>query len=42
MAYDPGTGQLVLFGGDDFADTWTWNGSDWTELTPSTSPLARE
>ena len=47
MAYDPGTGQLVLFGGVDsnsgneFADTWTWNGSDWTELTPSTSPLAR-
>ena len=45
MAYDPGTGQLVLFGGNDgsgtVADTWIWNGSDWTELSPATSPPAR-
>jgi hypothetical protein len=45
MAYDPGTGQLVLFGGNDgsgpLADTWTWNGSNWTEQSPSTSPSAR-
>ena len=45
MAYDPGTGQLVLFGGNDgsgpVADTWTWDGSSWTEQSPSTSPPAR-
>ena len=43
--YDPGTGQLVLFGGNDgsgpLADTWTWDGSNWTEQSPSTSPSAR-
>ncbi len=45
MTYDPGTGQLVLFGGNDgtgpLADTWTWNGSTWTALSPATSPPAR-
>ena len=45
MAYDPGTGQLVLFGGYDggfLDDTWTWNGSTWTQMTPATSPPARD
>src|ERR1019366_8461497 len=46
MAYDPSTGQLVLFGGSDgsgeLADTWTWNGSTWAEQLPSTSPPARQ
>jgi hypothetical protein len=45
MAYDPGTRQLVLFGGYDggfLDDTWTWNGSTWTQLTPATSPPARD
>lgn len=23
---------------DDYSDTWTWNGTDWTELLPTTSP----
>jgi hypothetical protein len=46
MAYDPGTGQLVLFGGVTSAgsvlrDTWTWNGTDWTQLHPGTIPPAR-
>jgi hypothetical protein len=45
MAYDPGSGQLVLFGGEsccgNLADTWTWNGSTWSELSPSVSPPAR-
>jgi hypothetical protein len=45
MAYDPGTGQLVLFGGNDgsgvLADTWTWNGSDWAEQSPATSAASR-
>ena len=47
MAYDPGTGQLVLFGGNDqnnqttLSDTWSWDGSNWTALNPSTVPPAR-
>jgi hypothetical protein len=38
MAYDAATGQVVLFGGghnnypgDHWGDTWTWDGSDWTQ-----------
>ena len=46
MAYDAATGTVVLFGGDgssgDLGDTWTWNGTTWTEQTPATSPPARE
>jgi uncharacterized repeat protein (TIGR02543 family) len=46
MAYDPGTGQLVLFGGDggpsDLNDSWTWNGSTWTQLSPATSAPLRQ
>ena len=46
MAFDPGTGQLVLFGGtnneaDPVNDTWTWDGSTWTQQSPATSPSAR-
>ena len=46
MAFDPGLGQLVLFGGFDspvgfYADTWTWDGTTWTELHPPASPSAR-
>ena len=45
MAYDPATGNMVLFGGDNsgglLADTWTWNGTTWTQLSPATSPPAR-
>ena len=47
MAYDPASQQLVLFGGENNAgggalgDTWTWSGSTWSELDPSTSPSAR-
>jgi Putative Ig domain/Galactose oxidase, central domain len=37
---------MVLFGGQDDAgqddsDTWTWNGTTWTQQTPATSPTAR-
>jgi hypothetical protein len=38
MAYDPGTGHIVLFGGATgttnrtFGDTWTWDGTNWTQL----------
>ena len=45
MAFDPGTGQLILFGGTGttgaLADTWTWNGITWTQLHPAASPTAR-
>jgi len=46
VAYDSGTGQVVVFGGSgvagDLHDTWTWNGTTWTQLSPATSPPARE
>ena len=44
MAFDAAHGQVVLFGGrpaaddGDFADTWTWDGNDWTEQHPPTIP----
>jgi hypothetical protein len=42
MAYDPATGSLVLFGGNnasgDLNDTWTWNGSTWTQVDDSGDP----
>jgi len=47
MAGDPATGTVVLFGGSPshpgghLGDTWTWNGSDWAQANPPTSPPAR-
>ena len=50
MAYDAARGQVVLFGGSggvrrygvhDFGDTWTWDGSDWTQQHPAHSPSPR-
>jgi hypothetical protein len=46
MAYDAAHDLVVLFGGqgsggDPLADTWTWNGSDWTKLSPVHSPSPR-
>ena len=39
------TNGAILFGGFDgtnyLADTWTWDGTNWTEQTPATSPPAR-
>jgi hypothetical protein len=37
---------VILFGGDGpdgvgLGDTWSWNGSTWTQLFPSNSPSAR-
>jgi hypothetical protein len=48
MAYDGATGNVVLFGGccnssdSWFDDTWTWDGTTWTQQTPATSPPARD
>jgi hypothetical protein len=47
MAYDAATRTVVLFGGSsgggiaDLGDTWSWNGTTWTEQHPATSPPAR-
>jgi uncharacterized protein (TIGR03437 family) len=47
MAYDPVHGQVVLFGGSagnnlgSLNDTWVWDGTNWTEVFPQTSPPAR-
>lgn len=46
MGYDPTDGYMVLFGGtdsvNDFNDTWTFNGTSWTELSLTVSPEERE
>ncbi len=47
MVYDAATGQVVMFGGSTnppagrVNDTWLWNGTTWTEASPSASPAAR-
>jgi uncharacterized protein (TIGR03437 family) len=49
MAYDSAHGQVVLFGGENFeqslqpnfSDTWVWDGANWTQESPQTSPPAR-
>jgi uncharacterized protein (TIGR03437 family) len=49
MAYDSAHNQVVMFGGNGpfqpgcsyLGDTWIWNGSEWTQATPQTSPPAR-
>lgn len=46
FAYDPITKTAVLFGGNpgDFVylgDTWTWDGTTWTQQFPPVSPSAR-
>ena len=42
MAYDAANGTVVLFGGQTTSralnDTWTWDGSGWTQAHPATSP----
>jgi hypothetical protein len=44
MAYDVADQSIVLFGGESRSrsldDTWTWDGSAWTQANPATSPPA--
>jgi len=48
-AYHPPSGTVVLFGGmvcqgsrcSDQDDTWTWNGTVWTEQSPAVAPTSR-
>ena len=46
MAYDPATGDVVMFGGDGasgqpLADTWLWDGSAWSPALAASHPPAR-
>jgi hypothetical protein len=45
MAYDAARGQVVLFGGScssgGLNDTWVWDGANWVQKFPATSPPAR-
>jgi MBG domain/Putative Ig domain/Abnormal spindle-like microcephaly-assoc'd, ASPM-SPD-2-Hydin/Galactose oxidase, central domain len=45
MAYDSFMSRLVLFGGSqagsgnpDYNDAWTWDGANWTQLSPAGGP----
>jgi hypothetical protein len=44
MAFDPGSQRVLLFGGGSANsdpsrnDTWTWDGTTWTELRPADAP----
>ncbi len=48
IAYDAATGTVVLFGGNstqshsNLGDTWTWDGTTWTQQHPAASPPVRE
>lgn len=50
MAYDATRGQVLLFGGYEgeptsatsLSDTWMWDGSTWTQLSPAQSPSPRD
>lgn len=48
MAYDAAIGKVILFGGQvsvegsNSNDTWAWDGSNWTQLSPANSPPPRE
>src|SRR2546425_6569867 len=46
MAYDPNRHEVILFGGHAYynwgeAGTWAWDGNNWTNITPSSSPPPR-
>jgi hypothetical protein len=48
IAYDPSTQTVVLFGGvgpniatDAMNDTWSWDGTTWTQLQPAHVPPVR-
>lgn len=39
MALDPKLGEVVLFGGGGgLNDTWTWDGTTWTQISPAGGP----
>src|SRR5262249_27846582 len=43
-AYDSARGRIVMFGGDAaalLADTWEWDGSNWTQRSAAVTPTPR-
>ena len=46
VAYDPVSRKVVLFGGlgstGYLNDTWTFDGANWTRVTPPVTPPARD
>jgi len=48
MAYDPSSQRVIHFGGEiatysnESAETWSWDGQNWTQLFPTTSPGRRK
>jgi hypothetical protein len=48
VAYDPISGNVVVFGGQTefppaiLGDTWTWDGNQWGQQHPPTSPTPRD
>jgi hypothetical protein len=47
ISYDPAHHQIILFGGQrdllrNLDDTWTWDGTSWTEQHPRHRPPARQ
>jgi hypothetical protein len=47
LVYDAASGNVVMFGGDEgsagseLGDTWVWDGTNWTQLSPANSPPVR-
>ena len=44
MAYHPGRGKVVLWGGystADLNDMWEWGGTNWSQIVTANSPTAR-
>jgi hypothetical protein len=45
MAYDAARQRTLLFAGSTslgtYADTWEWDGNDWTQRRPATNPIGR-
>jgi len=47
MAFDSSRNRIVMFGGSDpsaggrTAETWEWDGTNWTRMTPTVSPFER-
>jgi len=44
LAYDSARGKTILFGGNNgsyLADTWSFDGTNWIRLSPTTSPPPR-
>jgi hypothetical protein len=46
MSDDAAVSSVAMFGGrnhtHDFGDTWTWDGTTWTQQHPAVSPAPRE